>query len=87
LLFKDYLAIFVSMRVTLDIKEAKAEAFLNFIKSLDFVSVKEEASGFVLSDEHKKILDSRKEAHTLGESKSFSWGEVKKNARKANEKA
>ncbi len=75
------------MRITLDIKEAKAEAFLNFIKSLDFVSVKEEAAGFILSDEHKKILDNRKETHTLGESKSFSWSEVKENARNANEKA
>jgi len=27
------------MKVTLDIKESKAAAFLNFIKSLDFISI------------------------------------------------
>ncbi len=32
------------MKVTLDIQDSKAAAFLNFIKSLDFVKVEEERS-------------------------------------------
>lgn len=43
------------MRITLDIQDAKALAFLNFIQSLDFVTINSEESAkekeFVLSDE------------------------------------
>jgi hypothetical protein len=42
------------MRLVLDINDNKAIAFLNFIKSLDFITVKDE---FVLSEEEKKAID------------------------------
>lgn len=44
------------MRLVLDIKDNKANAFLNFIKSLDFISVSSEDT-FVLSDEQKNAID------------------------------
>jgi hypothetical protein len=42
------------MRIVLEINDNKAAAFLNFIKSLDFISVNEE---FILSSEEKKGID------------------------------
>jgi predicted nucleic acid-binding protein len=44
------------MRVSLDIQEGKADAFLNFIKTLDFVSVAED---ILLSEQQKQELDHR----------------------------
>ena len=43
------------MRITIDIKESKALAFLNFIQSLDFVTIKE--NEFALSPELEKAID------------------------------
>ena len=36
-----------------------------------------------LTEEQYKILDERRERHLKGESKSFTWEEVKQNARRA----
>lgn len=44
------------MRISLDIQEGKADAFLNFIKTLDFVSVAED---ILLSEQQKQELDHR----------------------------
>jgi predicted nucleic acid-binding protein len=44
------------MRISLDIQEGKADAFLNFIKTLDFVSVAEDV---FFSEEQKQELDHR----------------------------
>jgi hypothetical protein len=46
------------MRISLDIQEGKADAFLNFIKTLDFVSVAED---IFLSETQKQELDHRME--------------------------
>jgi len=35
----------------------------------------------VLSEEQYQMLDKRREAHLKGESKSFTWEQVKQNAR------
>jgi putative addiction module component (TIGR02574 family) len=37
-----------------------------------------------LSDEQYQMIDKRKEAHLKGESKSFTWEQVKQNARNAS---
>lgn len=39
--------------------------------------------GFSLTEEHYKIVDERKERHIKGDSMSFTWAEVKQNARNA----
>jgi DNA-binding protein YbaB len=44
------------MRVTLDINDNKAVAFLNFIQSLDFVTIKNDDE-FQLSDLQKRAID------------------------------
>lgn len=40
---------------------------------------------FTLTEEQYKILDQRRERHLKGESKSFTWEEVKQNARRATQ--
>lgn len=37
-----------------------------------------------LTEEQYQIIDNRREAHLKGESKSFTWEQVKKNARNAS---
>lgn len=38
-----------------------------------------------LSEEQYKMIDARREAHLKGESKSFTWEQVKQNARNARQ--
>jgi len=68
------------MRITLDIQDGKALAFLNFIQSLDFVTIKSEESAkekeFVLSDEQLNLLEERRNDRMQGKSQTYSWDEV-----------
>jgi hypothetical protein len=68
------------MRITLDIQDAKALAFLNFIQSLDFVTINSEESAkekeFVLSDEQLNLLEERRNDRMQGKSQTYSWDEV-----------
>ena len=68
------------MRITLDIQDGKALAFLNFIQSLDFVTINSEESAnekeFVLSDEQLKLLEERRNDRMQGKSQTYSWDEV-----------
>jgi Putative addiction module component len=51
----------------------------NYLKVIhDLVSLKAEESSFELSAKEKAILDDRMEKHLSGESKSYTWEEVKK---------
>jgi hypothetical protein len=68
------------MRITLDIQDGKALAFLNFIQSLDFVTINSEESAnekeFVLSDEQLNLLEERRNDRMQGKSQTYSWDEV-----------
>ncbi len=68
------------MRITLDIQDGKALAFLNFIQSLDFVTINSEESAnekeFLLSDEQLKLLEERRNDRMQGKSQTYSWDEV-----------
>lgn len=61
------------MRLIIDIKDSKAEAFLNFIKSLDFISVNKEDE-YILTDEQKKAID--KGLNDIEQGNVFSHEEV-----------
>ena len=52
----------------------------DFLRALHTIvnSKKEEEAIYQLSSPQKKELDKRKEKHLKGESKSYSWAEVKK---------
>jgi putative addiction module component (TIGR02574 family) len=61
--------------IHIDDSSSKAKALLEFLRTFDFVK-EEESEEFVLSAEHKKILDRRVENHLSGKSETFSWEEV-----------
>lgn len=61
--------------VHIDDSTSKGKALLEYILTLDFVEV--EKDEFVLTEEHLRILDERRKKHLSGESKSYSWDEVK----------
>lgn len=62
------------MRVTLDINDNKAVAFLNFIQSLDFVTIKSD-DGFQLSDLQNRAIDEA--LNQVESNKTISHEEVK----------
>ena len=57
---------------------------LKMIKAL-VESYQNDEHDLTLSEEQYKIIDQRREAHQKGTSESFSWDQVKQNARKAAE--
>ncbi len=68
----------------IDDSNAKANALLIYLKTLDFVDVEEiEHEDFVLTEEHLKIVNETRQNHLSGRSKSYSWEELVHNARKS----
>lgn len=53
---------------------------LKLIKALA-ESYQNDEHELTLSEEHYQMIDKRREAHLKGESKSFTWEQVKQNAR------
>ncbi len=47
--------------------------------------LQESANDFILTEQHLEILNERREKHRSGESKSYTWEEVKAHARKAHQ--
>ena len=69
------------MQLTLDIdsNSKNTKAFVDFLKTLDFIKIKDkkETMDYSLSEEQIKLLKERKRKHLNKESKSFSWPEIK----------
>jgi len=69
------------MKITIDIDPSniKAQALLEYIRTLDFIRIQETESSkeYSLSKEEISILEERKENHKKGASKSYSWDEIK----------
>lgn len=57
---------------------------LKMIKALAESYQSDEQETFMLSEEQYKMIDKRRKAHLKGESKSFTWEQVKQNARNAS---
>lgn len=53
---------------------------LKMIKALA-ESYENDEQELTLSEEHYRMIDERREAHLKGESKTFTWEQVKQNAR------
>ncbi len=65
--------------VDIDITNNKALAFINYIRTLDFISIKEKEklAEYSLTNQQIQILEDRKKKHKNNESKSYSWDEIK----------
>lgn len=61
--------------------ESADEQLLKLMRALAESYENQDISTSSLSDNHYRILDERRRSHLTGESKSLSWGEVKRNAR------
>jgi len=78
------------MRITLDIQDSKALAFLNFIQSLDFVTINSEVAineqDFVLSEQQLTMLEERRSDRMQGKSQTYPWDEVVSSLNNPNRK-
>jgi hypothetical protein len=72
--------------LNIDTSSSQAKAFIEFIKTLDFIKIddKDSDENFALSVKQKKILDQRKQKHLTHESKSFQWEDIKKELSKTS---
>ena len=80
----------VKVMTTLDLRKSVSmyvdnadERLLKLIKALAESYQKDAQEDFVLSKEQYQEIDRRRESHQKGESKSFTWEQVKQNARNA----
>ena len=71
------------LTLNIDTSSNQAQAFIDFIKTLDFIKIDSDNINdvFSLTDEQKKILDQRKLRHQKKESKSFTWEEIESELR------
>jgi len=69
----------IQLTLDIDTNSNKAQAFLNFIKTLDFIIIKDknETESFSLSDVQIQMLKERKQKYIKKESKSFKWPEIR----------
>jgi putative addiction module component (TIGR02574 family) len=79
-----------NIMATLDLRNTVKEyintadiRLLKMIKALAESYQSDEQETFTLSEEQYQMMDKRREAHLKGESKSFTWEQVKQNARNA----
>ena len=73
-------------QISLTLNENEFERFMDSLKSFKSAQILKSKqvdsdSDFGLTIEHKEMLDERRRQHLNGESKSFSWDEVRSNAR------
>lgn len=68
------------------VKEYVATADIRLLKMIKALaeSYQKDEQELTLSEEQYQMIDKRREAHLKGESKSFTWEQVKKNARNAS---
>lgn len=66
-----------------ELDTVKDETLLEAIKNILKYRKKVTQPEVALSEEQYQIIDKRREAHLKGESKSFTWEQVKQNARNA----
>ena len=60
-----------------DLTNPKAKAFLDYIKTLDFITVEKiEIQTYELTDEHLQILHERRGDRLSGKSETSSWDDV-----------
>ena len=61
-------------------------ALLNYIRTLDFINIKEKEQDYSLTDQQITILKERKQKHLNGKSKSYAWEDIKEELNNSYEK-
>jgi len=65
--------------IEIDASSNKAQAFIDFIKTMDFIKIKDKESPeeYALTKKQISMLEERKQRHINKTSKSYSWDEIK----------
>lgn len=63
------------MKITIDIQESRYDAFINFIKTLDYVTINHDE---VIPQWQQNEVNKRLELINRGEMRTRSWDEAKK---------
>ena len=74
------------LTIDVDITNNKALALLNYIRTLDFINIKEKEQDYSLTDQQITILKERKQKHLSGKSKSYKWEDIKEELNNRYEK-
>ena len=76
----------MKLTIDIDITNNKAFALINYIRTLDFISINEniDTPEYALTSEQIEILEERKQKHINGESKSYNWNDIKKDLRSSS---
>ena len=76
----------MKLTIDIDITNNKALALINYIRTLDFISIKEkiDTPEYTLTGKQIDILEKRKQNHINGESKSYDWKDIKKELRSSS---
>ena len=73
-------------QISLTLNDNEFDKFMDSLKSFKSANILKskhvDSDIFGLTDEHQNIIEERIARHLNGESKSYSWEEVKANARK-----
>ena len=74
------------LTIDIDITNKKALALINYIKTLDFISIKEKeyTPEYSLTSEQVEIIEDRRQKHINNESKSHNWNDIKKELRSSS---
>ena len=65
------------MDLSINIPDSKAKAFIEFLKTIDFVKIKTKEPMFEFSPEQKRELDSRIKDYQANPSTCLDWDTVK----------
>lgn len=81
---KEIIMVTIDLRNT--VKEYINTADIRLLKMIKALaeSYQNDEQELTLSEEQYQMIDKRREAHLKGESKSFTWEQVKQNARNAS---
>lgn len=71
------------MKLTIKIENKKARAFVDFIKTLEFIQIIEEDAKveYELNQDQIEMLEERKQKHLSNESKSYDWDDIQNELR------
>ena len=71
------------LTLDIDLSNKKAQAFIDFIQTIDFIKIKDEkdADVYALSEKQINVLEERKQRHISKKSKSYSWKEIQEELR------
>lgn len=75
------------LTLDIDLSNKKAQAFIDFVETIDFIKIKDKkhADVYALSEKQINVLEERKQRHISKKSKSFSWEEIQEELRASSD--